>query len=246
MVFVPDGPLGTVPMAALHDGHQFLISRYQIAVTPSLSLTDPRPIKQEGARLLSMGMTQAVQGFPGLPYVGDELRDIGQLFPGPVLLNGDFRLANMEMELKNEPFSMVHIASHGQFDGNVSESFLLAYDERFSMDRLSEYVGLFRFRDEPLDLLVLSACETAAGDDRAALGLAGVAVRAGARSALATLWNVNDPASYELIVEFYRQLRSPHVSRAAALQAAQLKLVGDMRYEHPCYWAPFLLINNWL
>ena len=152
----------------------------------------------------------------------------------------------MELELKKEPFSLVHIASHGQFGGDVSETFLLAYDEHFSMDRFGEYVGLFRFRDEPLDLLVLSACETAAGDDRAALGLAGVAVRAGARSALATLWHVNDPGSYELIVEFYRQLRSPDISRAAALQAAQLKLAGDMRYEHPFYWAPFLLINNWL
>jgi CHAT domain-containing protein len=92
----------------------------------------------------------------------------------------------------------------------------------------------------------LSACETAAGDDRAALGLAGVAIRAGARSALATLWHVNDPASYELIVEFYKQLQHPSFSRAAALQAAQLKLLGDLRYDHPGYWAPFILINNWL
>jgi CHAT domain-containing protein len=92
----------------------------------------------------------------------------------------------------------------------------------------------------------LSACETAAGDDQAALGLAGIAVRAGARSALATLWHVNDPASNELVVEFYHQLRNPSTSRAEALQAAQLKLLGDIRYDHPGYWAPFLLINNWL
>ena len=246
LVFVPDGPLRTVPMAALHDGHQFLLARYQIAVTPSLNLTDPRPMKQEGARILSMGVTQAVQGFPELPYVADELKDIGKFFTGPVLLDGNFRLANVEQELKKEPFSMVHIASHGQFGGNPSETFLLAYDERFPMERLGEYVGLFRFREDPLDLLVLSACETAAGDDRAALGLAGVAVRAGARSALATLWHVYDSATYELIVEFYRQLHTLKVSRAAALQAAQRKLAGDKRFEHPCYWAPFLLINNWL
>lgn len=246
LVFVPGGPFGTVPMAALHDGHEFLISHYQIAVTPGLILTDPKPINQEGARLLSMGVTKAVQGFSGLPYVADELQGIGQFFNGKILLDEEFRLANMELELRKEPFSLVHIASHGQFGGDVKETFLLAYDEHFSMERFGEYVGLFRFRDEPLDLLVLSACETAAGDDRAALGLAGVAVRAGARSALATLWNVNDLGSYELIVEFYRQLRSPGISRAAALQAAQLKLVSDMRYEHPFYWAPFLLINNWL
>ena len=87
---------------------------------------------------------------------------------------------------------------------------------------------------------------TAAGDDRAALGLAGIAIRAGARSALATLWHINDPASSKLVAEFYRQLDDPSISRAAALQAAQLKVLADPRYEHPGYWSPFLLINNWL
>jgi CHAT domain-containing protein len=128
----------------------------------------------------------------------------------------------------------------------VSNTFILAYDEQFTMDRFGQWIGLFRFRGEPLDLLTLSACETAAGDDQAALGLAGIAVRAGARSALATLWHVNDPASNELVVEFYHQLQISSTSRAEALQAAQLKLLGDIRYDHPGYWAPFLLINNWL
>ena len=112
--------------------------------------------------------------------------------------------------------------------------------------RLDDLVGVFKYRDEPLDLLALSACETAEGDDRAALGLAGVAVKAGARSALATLWNVNDQAAAELIAEFYRQLRDPSVSRAAALQRAQVKILSDSRYDHASLWSPFLLINNWL
>jgi CHAT domain-containing protein len=152
----------------------------------------------------------------------------------------------MEKELKKEPFSIVHIASHGHFGKDAAETFILTFDDRFNMDQFGQFVGLFKFRDEPLDLLALSACETAAGDDRAALGLAGVAIRAGARSAIATLWHVNDPASYEFIAEFYRQLHVPHISRAAALQAAQLKMLEDIRYDHPGYWAPFLLINNWL
>lgn len=246
LVFVPDGPLRTIPMAALHDGNQFLINRYPIAITPSLNLTDPRPINREHANLLSLGVTQPVQGFPGLPYVSDELDAIKALYGGKLLLNSQFQLSSLETELKKGPFSIVHIASHGHFGGSSEESYLLAFDEKFTMARLSEYVGLFRFRDEPLDLLTLSACETAAGDDRAALGLAGVAVRAGAKSALATLWHVNDPASYQLIAEFYRQLQNPAVSRAGALQAAQLKLLDDIRFDHPGYWAPFLLINNWL
>ncbi len=98
-----------------------------------------------------------------------------------------------------------------------------------------------------MELLVLSACQTAAGDDRAALGLAGVAVKAGARSALATLWFVNDQSTSALISEVYGQLRgSPSASKARALQAAQIKLLSDRRYRHPCYWSPYLIIGNWL
>jgi CHAT domain-containing protein len=114
------------------------------------------------------------------------------------------------------------------------------------MDRLSQMVGLFRFRETPLELLTLSACETAAGDDRAALGLAGVAIKAGARSALATLWTVNDEASTVLVTEFYQQLHDASASRAVALQRAQKKLLADSRYQHPAYWSLFLLLNNWL
>ncbi|MBW2288637.1 MAG: CHAT domain-containing protein, partial [Deltaproteobacteria bacterium] len=125
--------------------------------------------------------------------------------------------------------------------------FLLAYDGRVSMDQLAAFVGATRFRaDEPLELLTLSACESAAGDDRAALGLAGVALRAGARSALATLWSVNDRATAELVVDFYGNLVVPDVSRARALQQAQVKMLSTRHYRHPGYWAPFLLISSWL
>ena len=140
----------------------------------------------------------------------------------------------------------MHIATHGQFKNDVSDSFLLTFDDRLTLDRLDEYVGQFRYRDEPLELLTLSACETAAGDDRAALGLAGIAIKAGARSALATLWYINDEASSLLVEKFYEALHDPSVSRATALQRAQLSLLQDRRYRHPGYWSPFLLINNWL
>ena len=246
LVFVLDGALRTIPLAALHDGNDFLIHRYPVAITPSLTLTDPQPLNKVQARMLSLGLSQPVQGYSGLPYVSEELDSIKDLFPGEQLRNGAFRLAGMEKALQKGAFNLVHVASHGQFGSDATDTFLLSFDEKFSMERFGHYVGLFKFRDVPLDLLTLSACDTAAGDDRAALGLAGVAVRAGARSALATLWHVNDPASYELITEFYRQLRTPGVSRAAALQAAQLKLMSDQRYDHPGYWAPFLMINNWL
>ena len=100
------------------------------------------------------------------------------------------------------------------------------------MSSLDQLIGLFRFRENPLELLTLSACQTGVGDDRAALGLAGVAIKAGARSALATLWFINDEASAELVSEFYRQLRNPKLSKAQALQLAQQKLLSDRVYEH--------------
>jgi len=246
LVFVPDGPLRTIPMAALHDGKQFLIGKYAVATTPGLTLTDPRPLKVETIKILSMGLTESVQGFPPLPNVSEELQAIKRLHGSTILLNQDFLISKLEKELKEHPFSVVHIASHGQFASDSQKTFLLAFDEKLTMDRLDQVVGLFRYRDDPLALLTLSACETAAGDDRAALGLAGVAIKAGARSALATLWFINDQASSTLVSEFYRQLQNASVSKAVALQQAQLKMLGDPTFHHPAYWAPFLLLNNWL
>jgi CHAT domain-containing protein/Tfp pilus assembly protein PilF len=246
LVFVPDGPLRTVPMAALHDGQQFLISKYAVATTPGIDLTDPRAIKRENIRMLAVGLTESVQGFPALPNVSAELQSIQGLYGGNQLLNQDFLVSRLEKQLREEQFTVVHIASHGRFESDVEKTFLLTFDDKLTMERLDQFVGLFRFRDEPLELLALSACETAEGDDRAALGLAGVAIKAGARSALATLWGINDPASSTLIAEFYRQFQDPSVSRAAALQRAQLKVMQNPRYQHPGYWSPFLLINNWL
>jgi CHAT domain-containing protein len=140
----------------------------------------------------------------------------------------------------------VHVATHGQFDSDHTRSFLLTYDEKLTMDELRETIGARQFSDEPVELLVLSACETAAGDDRAALGLAGVALQAGARTAVATLWFINDESTADMVSEFYRQLDSSDLSKAEALRAAQLSLLEQPRYRHPSYWAPFLLIGNWL
>ena len=247
LVFVPDGLLRTVPMGALHDGKQFLVTKYALGITPGLNLTDPRPIKREQIKMLAVGVTEAVQGFPALPNVAAELKALGTLFEGTTtLVDKEFLAANLEKKLKDEPFTIVHVASHGEFGSDVESTFLLAFDEKVTLDRLEQMIGVFKFRDEPLELLTLSACDTAAGDDRAALGLAGMAIKAGARSALATLWNINDEASVDIVLEFYRELKDTSVSRAVALQRAQLKMLTNPRYEHPGFWSPFLMINNWL
>ena len=246
LVFIPDGPLRTVPMAALHDGKQFLIEKFAVATTPGLSLTDPKPIDREKVRLLSSGLTRSVQGYPSLPFVEEEINSIRTLYQGDQLLNADFSTPRLEQELKDHPYGILHIATHGWFASDTTQSYLLTYNGKLTMNELDRLIGLFRYRKDPLELLTLSACETGIGDDRAALGLAGVAIKAGARSALATLWFINDEASATLVSEFYRELRNPKLSKAQALQHAQQKLLADRVYEHPAYWSPFLLLNNWL
>jgi CHAT domain-containing protein len=247
LVIVPDGALRTIPLAALHDGTQFLIKKYAVATTPGVTLTDPRPLDRKGIKLLTVGITEAVQDFPPLPHVSREVATIHQLFGGTVLMNENFRMAGVEQELKTQPYSVMHIASHGQFQSDSKDTFLLAYDGKMTMDKLEGYVGLLRFRENPLALITLSACETAAGDDRAALGLAGVAIKAGARSALASLWFLDDQASSALVTEFYQQLHDDSVaSTAKALQRAQIRFLEHPDYNHPAYWAAFLLLNNWL
>jgi CHAT domain-containing protein len=246
LVFVPDGSLRTIPMGPLHDGEKFLIQKYAVAITPGLTLTDAHPLNREQVNLLSIGLTEGVQGFSPLPNVEQEVKGIQDLFGGKILMNEEFLVSNLERGMKEENFTIIHIASHGKFENEAKDSFVLTYDKKLTMDRLGELIGLFQFRQVPLDLLTLSACQTAAGDERSALGLAGVAVKAGARSALATLWFISDEASSKLINNFYVRLKESSLSKAQALREAQVALLEHPIYRHPGYWAPFLLINNWL
>ena len=249
LVFVPEGPLRTIPFSALYDERAgaFLIERYAIAIVPSLTLTDPRPLPRAGIQMLAAGLSESVAGFPALGSVKAEIETLNAAYPGEVLLNAGFEVAKFEAAIESRPFGIVHIASHAEFSEDPSQSFLLAYDGKLSMDRLAHSVGTTRFRaTQPLELLTLSACETAAGNDRAALGLAGIALRAGARSALATLWSINDQSSTKLVTRFYAELGDPSISRAEALRRAQRAMLLERGVRHPAFWAPFVLISSWL
>ena len=247
LVFVPDGALRTIPFATLFDGERFVIQDFAVAVAPGLSLVEPHPIERRKVHLLLNGLSESVQGFPPLNFVKGELHSLEPMYPSETLLNEGFTLGELRRKLTDDQYSIVHIASHGQFDRDARKTFVLTYDSKLTLNDLEALIRPAQYRGRPVELLVLSACQTAAGDDRAALGLAGVAVKAGARSALATLWFVNDQSTSTLISEFYGQLRrSPSVSKARALQLAQIKLLGDRRYRHPCYWSPYLIIGNWL
>jgi hypothetical protein len=194
------------------------------------------------------GLSESVQGFAPLGYVPGEIANLQKLYPGSrTFTNETFSKAAISKAILTEVFSVVHIASHGVFNQDIRKSFVLTHDSKLTLDDLERCIRPAQLRDHPLEMLALSACQTAAGDDRAALGLAGVAVKAGARSAFASLWFVNDEASSRLVGDFYARLTSgPAVGKAVALQEAQKILLQQERYKHPCYWAPFLIIGNWL
>ncbi len=246
LVFVPDGVLRTVPLGALFDGKQFVIEQYAVATVPGLTLTDPRPLVGGVTATLIGGLTEGVEGFAPLPAVADELAGISTVFPATVLQDAAFSQQNFAAELAGTQYSLVHVASHGQFSPRVEDSFVLTHAGRIKLNDLESYIGVTQYRQHPVELLTLSACQTAAGNEQAALGLAGIAVKAGARSALATLWSVHDRASATLIQSFYAALATPGTSKAEALRTAQRELLAEPRYRHPAYWSPFLLIGNWL
>jgi CHAT domain-containing protein len=246
LVFIPDGFLRNLPMAALHDGSQYLIEKYSVALSPGLQLF-AQGLQPKNLSVFAAGLTEARQGFNSLPGVAEELKEVTAEVPSEVLLNQKFTRDSFKTVIENQPFPIVHLATHGQFSSNPEETFLLTWSDRISIE---DFDLLFQKRRlgilEPIELLVMSACQTAAGDNRATLGLAGFALRSGARSTLASLWSVSDESTASLMREFYHQLTVNKVSKAEALRQAQLKVMENPLYKHPYFWASFVLVGNWL
>ncbi len=247
LVFVPDGGLRNLPMAVLHDGEKYLIEHYNIALSPGSQLIDPQPLKAQKLQILAAGLSEARQGFSPLPEVAQELADIKQQLGAKLLLNQDFTGQSLRTALEKTPFIAVHIATHGRFSSRAENTFILTYDGVINVQDLDNFLRIGAEKlNQPIELLVLSACETAAGDNRAALGLAGVAVRAGARSTLATLWKVSDKSTAALMNGFYRELAKPGTTKAQALRRAQLELLQQNQYALPYFWASYVMVGNWL
>ncbi|HIK04144.1 MAG TPA: CHAT domain-containing protein [Trichormus sp. M33_DOE_039] len=247
LVFVLDGILRNIPMASLHDGQQYLIEKYAIALTPGLQLLPSSPLQQEKMQVLGAGLTEARQGFSALDYVEQEMKMIKSEVTSQVLLNQEFTLENLQKKIQTKFFPIVHIATHGKFSSKAIETFILTWNEKIRIDDLDNLLQApGKKQQQAVELLVLSACETATGDKRAALGLAGIAVRTGVRSTLATLWSVNDEATADLMGLFYKELANSKQTKAEALRNAQLALLKDPQYKHPLYWSPYILVGNWL
>ncbi len=251
LVFVLDGSLRNIPMAVLYDQQQqkYLVEKYAIALTPGLQLVNPKPLQRVQLNALTAGVSEKrlVEGreFAALPNVTRELQRIqSEVSKSEVLFNQTFTPTNLQNELKSAPFSVVHLATHGKFSSNPEETYILTWD---NLLKVKNFDNLLRQSDSKesgtIELLVLSACKTAEGDKRAALGLAGVAVRAGARSTLATLWSVDDESTTELMSRFYQDLKSG-VTKAEALRQAQIAVLN--KEKRPYFWAPYVLVGNWL
>jgi CHAT domain-containing protein len=268
LVFSQDGILRSVPMAALYDSvaQKFLIQEYAIATIPSLNLTDIKPLNRQGLKVLALGLSEDAEIdnknilFKALENVPEEITKVLEKIPGKKLLNNDFTIPKLEAELNQQTYPIIHIATHGEFGTEAKDTFIVTGEKDISTNKhktlnfneLEKKIRTFTKNNKLLELLTLTACKTAKGDERSTLGMAGVAVQSGAKSALASLWAIQDAPTVEIATEFYTKLLSnSKVSKAEALQAAQIALIegtikDGKRFTHPANWSPFILIGNWL
>jgi CHAT domain-containing protein len=239
LVLIPDSFLRTVPFAALYDGEQFLIEKYPLATSLGLKLTS----KYTALNLdknAAFGISQAIPPLSSLPFVDEEISKIKTILPGVTFLNQQFTEQQLINQLQ-EKHSIVHLATHSRFLGTPESSFLQTFDERLYLSDLEKILSSANV----IELITFSACETAQGNERSLLGLAGIAVRTGIPSTLGSLWFASDELSVELITDFYTNLKQPGISQAEALRRAQIKQIRSLE-SHPVAWANFILIGNWL
>ncbi|WP_445302535.1 CHAT domain-containing protein [Microcoleus sp. MON2_D5] len=269
LVFSMDAGLRSLPLAALHDGSQFLVEKYSIALIPSVNLTDTNYESVKNAEVLAMGASQFTNNQP-LPAVPAELNAIASEWKGESFLNQTFTLNNLQSQRNDRPYRIIHLATHGEFkSGTPSNSYIQLSDTRLTLDRVRE---LGWNQSPKVELLVLSACKTAVGDEGVELGFAGLAVQAGVKSVLASLWYVSDEGTLGLMAEFYHELKVAPIKAEALRQAQIAMLKGQVRIEngrlilsnvnkelelppelaklgngnlsHPYYWSGFTMIGS--
>ena len=257
LVFVLDRALQKIPMAVLYDGKQYLIQKkYDIVLAPGLQLIKAKERQYSrftDIKLFAGGVDEKQPPlenieFEAIKNLKEEINGIDRIMPiNKRLLNADFTLDKIRQLISLENYSIIHIKTHGQFSSQPEKTFLVAYR---SLLRSKDLDNLVKTGTEgeghTIELLVLSACQTAKGDDRATLGLAGLAVRSEARSTLSTLWKADDEATAKLMVRFYNQLRKPGMKMATALHTAQKSLIEEDGYKNAHIWANYVLVGNWL
>jgi len=270
LVFVMDGGLRVIPAAAFHDGKQFLAERYASANLPSIRLTRLDPRDRNNSRILAMGLSQPIQDFSALPGAEVEIKAISsKVLTGNSFLNQQFTLDNLQDQRRkaqqsNQNYGIIHLATHAKFLSDTSGgSFIQFWDRQLRINQIKS----LNLAAPLLEMLTLSACQTAVGTN---LGISGFAVESGARSVMASLWQVEDTGTAPLMISFYKGFPTA-ASKSIAMQKAQISLIsGTVRIEnnkvigipgvaeislpstnitslqHPFYWSSFLLVGNWL
>jgi CHAT domain-containing protein len=256
LVFVLDGNLRNIPMGVLYDSKapekspKYLIEKYAIALTSGLQMLEPKPLQRKELKILMAGVTEKRsinnKEFLPLSNVFLELNTIQSQIPNSKkLLNQTFTDVNLEKQIDSAKYTIVHIATHSNFSSNLEETYILTWDKLLKAEDFDNLLQINKnAKSQAIELLVLSACETANGDKRATLGLSGIAIRAGSRSTVASLWAVEDESTAKLMSQFYQELQQNKLNKAKALQQAQIKLLKNS--EPPLTWAPYVLIGNWL
>ncbi len=241
-----DGSLRNIPMSVLYDGKQYLVNKYSTVLAPGLQLIDTKPLKLEQLEALTAGISEGRSPFPALPNVKNELKAIENQLSSRVLLDYQFTTLSFQEEAQSSPKPIIHLATHGQFSSNPDDTFIVAWDRKIFVKDLRNFLQTTNDnQSNSIQLIVLSACQTADGDNRATLGLAGIAFRAGARSTIASLWNVGDDSTALLMSKFYQELVENHQTKAEALRQAQITLLQNSKYRSPRFWSPYILVGNW-
>ena len=255
LIIASDDVLRLVPFSALRDGNSFLIERYALVTVPSIPLTDTKAFNKKEMKVILSGLSN---GEPSLPFVKNEINTIEQIIDKKiVLLNDQFTEQKLTNYLKDESFNVCLIATHANFSSEPENFYIQTFDtnnsntyKKTTMNRLEKILKHRIAIGKPLDLIIFSACETVYSDKKAMSGIAGMAVKAGVRSVMATLQPIADEPASLIITDFFRQLKvnefDDNFSKAMALQNAQKKMIDHNKYQHPGYWAPFVIIGNWL
>lgn len=261
LVFALDTDLRGIPLAALvvdnaSESPQYFIDKYAIALASRLQIRDPQAFQGKKLNVLAAGVRRTqLKGledkFPELRFVEKELKTITNINSERIavaqLLNKNFNENEFKQTINSSVFQVLHLATHGEFSSSPENTFILASDTKIKVNQIdSLFRGQAQNQLEPIEMLVMSACETAAGDKQATLGMSGVAVQAGARSAIASLWTLDDEISVDFTRKLYEQLVIPNLTKAKALQEAQKQLKNLPGRQHPRYWAPYILLGNWL
>lgn len=255
LVFILDSFFQGIPMSLLHDGRNYLIKQYSISLTINSQLRQPKALRQEQLRALIAGLSRNNPNLKdsnasglteALPETLKEVSSIKKYVSSVELLNEKFTTERFQEEIDKAIFPIVHITTHGKFSSDPQKTVLLDWNQALNIKQMNDLLkGESQNQPEGIELLVLSACETAKGDRRSALGIAGIAAQAGARSTLASLWAVDAESTTVLMTEFYKGLKAG-LPKAEALRQSQLKLMSDPNYDQPFYWAGFVLLGSWL